>query len=165
MPKIYVKTPFTLTHDDTSKTSFAVGEHEVDAEVADHWFTKLHTGEKPVAAGTPVSLPAGGSDADQDDSAAELGKREEALAANAEALRVRAAELEVQRVNLGVHKAELDARHGSLEERAAGLNAREAELDAREDAIATREAALAAADADKTAADKAKVEQKGSQKK
>lgn len=164
MPKktIYIKAPFTLTHDDTSKTSFEVGEHEVDADVADHWFTKLHTGEKPVAGGTPVT-PAGGGDVEQADRADELAKREEALAANAEALRARAAELEVQRVNLGVLKDELEARHGSLEERAAGLSFREAELDTREDAIAKREAAAAATE--QAATDKAKVDQKASQKK
>ena len=46
MPKIYVKKAFTLHHKD-EKHEFPVGNHTVPADVAEHWYTKAHTGEEP----------------------------------------------------------------------------------------------------------------------
>lgn len=43
MPDIVVAKPFTLTLDKDRVVSFTPGIHkDVDAEVADHWFTKAH---------------------------------------------------------------------------------------------------------------------------
>lgn len=39
---IHVVRPFVLTHDDHTSTTYSVGKHSVEAEVADHWFTKAH---------------------------------------------------------------------------------------------------------------------------
>jgi hypothetical protein len=42
MAKITVATPFKLTLDNGEVKVFDVGEHAVDKEVAEHWFTKAH---------------------------------------------------------------------------------------------------------------------------
>lgn len=39
---IHVVRPFVLTNDDHSTTTYGVGKHTVESEVADHWFTKAH---------------------------------------------------------------------------------------------------------------------------
>ncbi|CAN0620498.1 conserved protein of unknown function [Burkholderia multivorans] len=43
MPKIEVVKPFRLLADDGKHHEFPVGSHEVEQEVADHWYTKAHT--------------------------------------------------------------------------------------------------------------------------
>lgn len=42
MAKITVATPFKLTLDSGEIKVFDVGEHTVDKEIAEHWFTKAH---------------------------------------------------------------------------------------------------------------------------
>lgn len=43
---IFVKQSFVLTKDDGEKVPFPAGRHSVDADVADHWFVKLHLGDE-----------------------------------------------------------------------------------------------------------------------
>ncbi|WAL80961.1 hypothetical protein OYT13_13865 [Pandoraea sp. XJJ-1] len=69
MPKIYVKKAFTLNAGSEPK-QFAVGNHSVSAEVADHWFVKAHVGEPE---------PASESEKAADELLADLAKREKAL--------------------------------------------------------------------------------------
>lgn len=40
---IHVHTPFTLTLGDQSKQEFGRGRHNVQEEVASHWFTQAHS--------------------------------------------------------------------------------------------------------------------------
>ncbi|EHF8258735.1 hypothetical protein B8Z58_004659 [Enterobacter roggenkampii] len=52
MKKIYVLAPFNFNDGKTQK-HFAVGFHEVEKEIADHWFVKAHIspdGEAPTLA-------------------------------------------------------------------------------------------------------------------
>lgn len=52
MKKIYVLAPFNFNNGSEQK-HFAVGFHDVDDEVADHWFVKAHIspdGEAPTSA-------------------------------------------------------------------------------------------------------------------
>lgn len=52
MKKIYVLAPFNF-NDGTTQKHFAVGFHEVEKEVADHWFVQAHIspdGEAPTSA-------------------------------------------------------------------------------------------------------------------
>ena len=51
MKKIYVLAPFNF-NDGTTQKHFAVGFHEVEKEVADHWFVQAHIspdGEAPAS--------------------------------------------------------------------------------------------------------------------
>ncbi|WP_407059265.1 hypothetical protein ACKZDW_02450 (plasmid) [Ralstonia syzygii subsp. celebesensis] len=116
MPKIYIKTAFTLTHEDGTKVPFPVGEHEVDADVADHWYVKAHAGEKPVA-GAPASAA---EDSTGDDANGDNG------VAKAE-LDARAAELAKFEVALSAREAELDAREDAIAKREAAIAAATAE--------------------------------------
>lgn len=53
--KIYVITPFNF-NDGVNITTFAAGFHDVESDVADHWFVKAHCspdGEAPVAEEDP----------------------------------------------------------------------------------------------------------------
>ena len=55
MKKIYVLAPFNFNNGSEQK-HFAVGFHDVDDEVADHWFVKAHIspdGEAPTVAEDP----------------------------------------------------------------------------------------------------------------
>ncbi len=52
MATIHVTKPFTLTHDDGVKQSFAIGKHEVADHVAAHWYVKAHV-ETPAATPAP----------------------------------------------------------------------------------------------------------------
>lgn len=121
MPKIYIKKAFTLQHDG-EKHEFAVGNHEVPAAIAAHWFVKAHTGEEP----------AGGIDAE-----AEAAERLAELDAKAKAL-LEAADM-------------LADREKALAEREQAADQRDADLAKREAAVAEREQAAdkAAADAAK----------------
>ncbi len=63
MATIHVTKPFTLTHDDGVKQSFAIGKHEVADHLAAHWYVKAHV-EKPAVAPKPKADPEGaGKDA------------------------------------------------------------------------------------------------------
>lgn len=120
MPKIYVKKPFKLQHADKdgapTVTEFPVGNHEVPAAIAAHWFVKAHTGEEPAA--------------DPDTSAA----ADELLA-----------ELEAKARALQELADKLADREKAAAQREADLNARAEALDTREVAIAEREKAADAA--------------------
>lgn len=83
MPKIYVHTPFTLQHKG-EKRHFGVGNHNVDADVASHWYVKAHVGEEP-AADPDTSAAA-------DAMLADLQAKEKALADRENALEVREAD-------------------------------------------------------------------------
>lgn len=55
MKKIYVLSPFNFNDGKTQK-HFAVGFHEVEKDVAEHWFVKAHCspdGEAPAIAEDP----------------------------------------------------------------------------------------------------------------
>ncbi|AUG99744.1 hypothetical protein CWC46_07860 [Prodigiosinella confusarubida] len=55
MKKIYVLAPFNFNNGSEQK-HFSVGFHEVDDDVADHWFVKAHcspNGEAPTVADDP----------------------------------------------------------------------------------------------------------------
>lgn len=82
MPKIYVKKAFTLNAG-AEQQHFAVGNHTVSADVADHWFVKAHVGEPE---------PASESERAADELLADLDKREKALAAREKAAEQAAAE-------------------------------------------------------------------------
>ncbi|WP_454734244.1 STY1053 family phage-associated protein [Cupriavidus pauculus] len=137
MPKIYVKKAFTLHHKD-EKHEFPVGNHTVPADVAEHWYTKAHTGEEPA--------PSAEGDAD-------LAEKRAALDSAAEFLEGRAKELKELQDALDVRAGTLTDREQAVEQREAGLNARAEALDEREAALAQREQALATAE--KAAADAA----------
>jgi len=152
MPKIHVRKPFTLTHDDGSQTSFEVGEHEVETHVADHWYVKVHAADKPEAGDTDD----GTSQADGD-AGAELSEQRKVLESAAALLEGRAEQLTKL-------QTEVAARETALNEREEALRAREADLDGREDAIAAREAAVAAASAEKANGEQEKGQQQGQKK-
>lgn len=83
MPKIYVKKAFTLNAG-AEQQHFAVGNHTVSADVADHWFVKAHVGEPE---------PASESERAADDLLADLEQREKALAAREKGADARDADL------------------------------------------------------------------------
>ncbi len=60
MPMIHVHTPFTLNKDDGTRKSFSVGDHDVDKDVVDHWYVKLHSGDKPTVGGRSGGGPDAG---------------------------------------------------------------------------------------------------------
>ncbi len=132
MPKINVHTPFQFTHADGTKQDFAVGVHEVDKNVADHWFVLPHTGDAPVKSADEKSA---------DELLGELDKREKAIAAQHEALKTAQAEQAKK-------AAELASREKAAEQR-------DADLSKREEAVAAREKAAEHAPADAAAAAKA----------
>jgi len=112
MPKIYVAKAFTLTHDDGTRTSFDVGNHKVDQEIADHWFVKHHLGEAPAQEGADTS----------------------------EQAKQRLAELERLAIQLDDERKRLEELSVALDARADELDKREAELDKRETALKEAEA-------------------------
>lgn len=111
MPNIYVHTPFKLKHKGETH-DFPVGVHAVPADIADHWYSKAHTGKEPAA--------------DPDASAA------------ADAM---IADLEVKEKALLSRVGALDAREGLIAEREKAVQAAEAALETREKALAEREQA------------------------
>ena len=59
---ITVHTPFRLTlTDGTAPIPFAVGEHEVEDEIARHWYVRAHT--EPIAEATAEALTPAVADA------------------------------------------------------------------------------------------------------
>ncbi|MGN5479516.1 STY1053 family phage-associated protein [Cupriavidus basilensis] len=91
MPKIHVHTPFTLTKEDGTTQSFREGGHDVDSSVADHWYVKLHTGDKPV--GAPAAADAADASAAINARLADLDRAEQALVEEGKRLEALAAEL------------------------------------------------------------------------
>lgn len=83
MPKIYVKKAFTLNAG-SEPQQFAVGNHNVPAEVAEHWFVKAHIGEPE---------PASESERAADELLSDLAKREKALTEREKAAEQRDADL------------------------------------------------------------------------
>ncbi|GAQ30218.1 hypothetical protein SAMD00023378_3901 [Ralstonia sp. NT80] len=168
MPKIHVHKPFTLTNDDGTQTPFAVGEHEVEPHVADHWYVKVHAGEKPQA-------PAAAADAahPDGDAGAELAEQRRILESAAAMLEGRAEQLTKLQAECAEREAKLNEREealrsredlnhrfdAELDTRDAALLARTAELDARETAIAAREGA-----AEQSVGDQAKGQQQSPKK-
>jgi hypothetical protein len=59
MKKIYVTKAFNFIAPDGNKVPFAVGPHEVDADVADHWYVQAHCGDTVSSAASPSDLSAG----------------------------------------------------------------------------------------------------------
>lgn len=106
MPKIYVHTPFNLQHKG-EKHFFPIGNHTVPADIADHWYTKAHTGSEP--------------EVDVDTKAAT-----DAMVAD----------LEAREKSLLARSADLDAREGVLVDREKAVQAAEVALEAREKALA-----------------------------
>lgn len=156
--KIYVKAPFTLTKRDGTKQAFAVGEHEVDDDVAGHWYVKAHSGAKPVAGGDSNAAQAGGPSDDQN---AHLAVRASQLDELEERLKAQHAAMEGREATF---RAELSERSLALDTRKSELDAREVDLDKREDAIAAKEKALLDSEA-KLAETKAAQDQSASQRK
>ncbi|MGK2829237.1 STY1053 family phage-associated protein [Ralstonia pseudosolanacearum] len=159
MPKIHVHKPFTLTNDDGTQTSFAVGEHDVEAHVANHWYVKAHAGEK-----TEVGGAGGDNEQPDDDAGAELAEQRKILESAAAMLEGRAEQLAKMQDDVADRETAVAKREGELSEREEALRARETELDAREDAIAAREASIAAAAAEQANGDQAKGQQQGQKK-
>lgn len=137
MPKINVHTAFQFTHADGTKQDFAVGVHEVDGDVADHWFVKAHTGDAPQKSDDEKSA---------DELLGELDKREKALAGQHEILKTTQAEQAKK-------ASDLVAREKAAEQR-------DADLAKREEAVTAREKA-----AEQTVADAAGTAAKASSKK
>lgn len=84
MKKIYVLTAFNF-NDGEKITPFAAGFHDVDDEVADHWFVKAHIspdGEAPTVADDPRLAELEAQMADKDKKIAELEAQIEELKAN-----------------------------------------------------------------------------------
>ncbi|MDU7197805.1 MAG: hypothetical protein E6288_07480 [Enterobacteriaceae bacterium] len=84
MKKIYVLAPFNFNNGSEQK-HFAVGFHEVDDDVADHWFVKAHIspdGEAPTVADDPRFAELEAQMADKDKKIAELEAQIEELKAN-----------------------------------------------------------------------------------
>lgn len=69
MPKIHVKKPFTLTHQDRTQTHFRAGEHEVSESLAAHWYVKANS--EPVADPEPQPEPEANSEEDPKPDASE----------------------------------------------------------------------------------------------
>jgi hypothetical protein len=112
MPKIYVKQPFTLQHKG-EKRQFGVGNHDVDAQVAAHWYVKAHVGEEPSA--DPDTSAAA------DAMLAELQAKEKALADREKALQAREADLVSREQALADReKAAQNAQSGAKEEKPSG---------------------------------------------
>src|SRR5689334_24433213 len=88
---IFVKQAFVLTKDDGEKVAFPVGRQEVDADIANHWFVKLHLGDE-------ADLPAPDQDRAQAAEAenAQLKQDLESEKAARAAAEARVAELEAQ---------------------------------------------------------------------
>lgn len=85
MKKIYVLAPFNFNNGSEQK-HFAVGFHEVDNDVADHWFVKAHIspdGEAPTVADDSRLAELEAQIADKDAKIAELEAQNEELKANA----------------------------------------------------------------------------------
>ncbi len=131
MPKIYVKKAFTLNAG-AEQQHFAVGNHTVSADVADHWFVKAHVGEPE---------PASEGERAADELLADLDKREKALAAREKAAEQR--------------DAELAKREEAVAAREKAAEQRDAELAKREEAVAAREKAAEQAAAEAATAAKA----------
>ncbi len=69
MANIHVHKAFTLTHDDGTRQTFAVGSHAVPDHVAEHWYVKAHS-EKPVPKAPPKQdAETGGKDSKATDQA------------------------------------------------------------------------------------------------
>lgn len=83
MPKIHVNKAFVLNVEGEPK-HFAVGNHNVTAEIADHWFVKAHIGGP---------APASESERAADELLADLDAREKELAAREKAAEQRDADL------------------------------------------------------------------------
>ncbi len=126
MPKIYVKKAFTLHHKD-EKHEFPVGNHTVAADVAEHWYTKAHTGEEPPAS---------------PEMDAELAKERAALESAGQFLEGKAKELKELQDVLELRASTVADREKAADQREADLNARAEALDTREVAIAEREKAV-----------------------
>lgn len=135
MPKIYVKKAFTLQHEG-EKHEFAVGNHDVPAAIAAHWFVKAHTGEEPAA----------GNEAEQND----LAEQRAALDSAAQLLEGRAEQLAQLQNELAERDKAIAAREQAADQREADLNARADALAASAVSIADREKALADAVAKQT---------------
>lgn len=89
MKKIYVLAPFNFNNGSEQK-HFAVGFHDVDDDVADHWFVKAHCspdGEAPVLADDPRLAELEAQIADKDKKIAELEAQIEELKANGKKLK------------------------------------------------------------------------------
>ena len=62
--KITVKTPFRLNIKGEMK-EFAVGVHDVEKDVAEHWLVKHHTGQDDAQADEPVAAETVAAEAEQ----------------------------------------------------------------------------------------------------
>jgi len=126
MARIHVHTPFTLTKDDGAAQSFLPGSHEVDDDVADHWYVKAHSGE-PVQAAAQVS---------EADVAAELAEERASLDSAAKFLEGRAEQLSKVQADLDVREADLKAREDALTAREAEFAAKAAGASAQQELVA-----------------------------
>lgn len=132
MPKINVHTAFQFTHADGTKQDFAVGVHEVDGDVADHWFVKPHTGDAPLKSADEKSV---------DELLKEVEAKEKE-AADALDAKTKAAIAELSKREAAVAAREKDAEQ------------RDADLAKREETVAAREKAAEQAVADAATAAK-----------
>jgi len=96
--EILVHTPFNFTDDKGEKTAFTAGRHNVDKEVAEHWFVVAHSDQTGASttSGTDDQLLAqiDSLKTQLDDQIKLNGEQVEAIAAKDKALEVLTAELE-----------------------------------------------------------------------
>lgn len=133
MPKINVHTPFQFTHADGTKQDFAVGVHDVEDAVANHWFVKPHTGDAPAKTADEKSA---------DELLEDLEARERALAKQHEFLKTIQADQAKKASDLAAREKAADARDADLAKREEAVAAREkaAEQAAVEAAAAAKSA-------------------------
>lgn len=132
MPKLHVHTKFTLRHDDGTTTDFALGEHEFDDTLANHWYVKLHARDPNAVPAAPPS---------RDDSKA-LDAIEDDLIAKERSL----SEWEVK----------LKALASEFDKRAEALTAREGDLATRIEAFEAEQRAAAEQSSEKAAGSQSK---------
>lgn len=153
MRTIHVHTPFTLQHNDESR-AFAVGSHAVEDDVAEHWYVKAHTGEKPEAA-TGAEAAAGQSLAEQraklDDDRQHLNALHEMAKTLRDEQEAKAKALAAREDAARKREADLDDREKAVAEREDTADQRDVSLLAREKAVTEREQAAEKAAAEAAA--------------
>lgn len=103
--EILVHTPFNFTDSKGEKTAFATGRHNVDKDVADHWFVVAHSNQTGTAttSGSDEELLAqiDSLKAQLDEKVKFIGEQDEQIEAKDKALGVLTAELESLKAGAG----------------------------------------------------------------
>lgn len=142
MAKIYVHTPFELL-EGQEKKAFAIGSHEVDSALVNHWYVKLHTGEDPGESKSEDSQAADALLVELDGREQELRKQLGLLEAEKADLAEREKAAEEREAALAKQEEAAKAKAGELEKRDLALADAEADVRAKAAALDLREAAVA----------------------